>query len=166
MPLSKAVLRGKLMATRAYLKKQEKHQINDITLHLKQREKEEMKNPTGRRRKENKSSDRKKWKKRKQTIAKPLLYINHSRILYDTPPRVMEIQAKLNNLDLIKLKSFCTTKETMSKLKRQPSEWVKIIANEATDKELISKVYKHIVMVFIFLAYFTLYNGLQFHPSH
>jgi len=44
--------------------------------------------------------------------------------------------------DLIKLKSFCTTKETISKVKRQPSEWEKIIANEATDKELISKIYK------------------------
>ena len=65
--------------------------------------------------------------------------ISHSRILYDPPPRVMEINAKINKLDLIKLKSFCTTKETISKVKRQPSEWEKIKANEATDKELISK---------------------------
>ena len=49
--------------------------------------------------------------------------INHSRILYDPPPRVMEIKAKINKWDLIKLKTFCTTKETISKLKRQPSEW-------------------------------------------
>ena len=68
--------------------------------------------------------------------------INHSSIVYDPPPRVMEIKAKINKWDLIKLKSFCTTKETLSKLKRQPSEWKKIIANEATDKELISKIYK------------------------
>ena len=54
----------------------------------------------------------------------------------------MEIKAKINKWDLIKLKSFCTTKETISKVKRQPSEWEKIIANEATDKEIISKVYK------------------------
>ena len=47
--------------------------------------------------------------------------------------------AKINKWDLIKLKSFCTTKETISKVKRQPSEWEKIIANEATDKQLISK---------------------------
>ena len=68
--------------------------------------------------------------------------IHHSRILYDPPPRILEIKAKLNKWDLIKLKIFCTTKEIISKVKRQPSEWEKIIANEATDKELISKIYK------------------------
>ena len=57
---------------------------------------------------------------------------NHSKILYDSPPRVMEIKAKINKGDLIKLKSFCTMKETISKVKRQPSEWEKIITNEAT----------------------------------
>ena len=51
----------------------------------------------------------------------------------------MEIKAKINKWDLIKLKSFCTMKET---IKIQPSEWEKIIANEATDKQLISKIYK------------------------
>ena len=56
----------------------------------------------------------------------------------------MEIKAKTNKWDLIKLKSFCTTKETISKVKRKPSEWEKIIANEATDKELISKIYKQL----------------------
>jgi len=56
-------------------------------------------------------------------------------------PRILEIKAKINKWDLIKLKSFCTTKETISKVKRQPSEWEKIIANEATDKQLISKIY-------------------------
>ena len=64
----------------------------------------------------------------------------HSRILYDPPPRILEIKAKINKWDLIKIKSFCTTKETISKLKRQPSQWGKIIANEATDKDLISKI--------------------------
>ena len=54
----------------------------------------------------------------------------------------MEIKTKINKWDLIKLKSFCKMKETISKLKRQPSEWEKIIANETTDKELISKIYK------------------------
>ena len=53
----------------------------------------------------------------------------------------MEIKAKINKWDLIKLKSFFTTTETISKVKRQPSEREKIIANEATDKELISKIY-------------------------
>ena len=60
--------------------------------------------------------------------------INHSRILYDPPPRILEIKAKINKWDLIKLNSFCPTKETISKVKRQPSEREKIIANEATDK--------------------------------
>ena len=54
----------------------------------------------------------------------------------------MEIKTKVNRWDLIKLKSFCTAKETISKVKRQPSEWEKIIGNETTDKGLISKIYK------------------------
>ena len=54
----------------------------------------------------------------------------------------MEIIAKINKWDLIKLKTFCTTKEILSKMKRQPSEWDKTLANEATDKQLISKIYK------------------------
>ena len=52
----------------------------------------------------------------------------------------MEIKTKINKWDLIKFKIFCTTKETISKVKRQPSEWKRIIANETTDKELISKI--------------------------
>ena len=82
-----------------------------------------------------------------ENIGKTLSDINHSRILYDPPPRVMEIKAKINKWDLIKLKSFCTTKETVSKVKRQPSEWEKIIANEATDKQLISKIYKPLLQL-------------------
>ena len=57
--------------------------------------------------------------------------INH-KILFDLPPRVMEIKTKINKWDLIKLKSFCTMKETTSKVKRQPSEWEKMIAKEKT----------------------------------
>ena len=73
--------------------------------------------------------------------------INHSKILYDPPPRVMEIKKKINKWDLIKLKSFCTAKETISKVKRQPSEWKKTIENETTDKGLISKIYKQLIQL-------------------
>ena len=61
--------------------------------------------------------------------------------------RILEIKAKINKWDLIKIKSFCTAKETISKVKRQPSEWEKIIANEATDKELISKTHKQLLQL-------------------
>ena len=81
-----------------------------------------------------------------ENIGETLSDINHSRILYDPPPRVMEIKAEINKWDLIKLKSFCTMKETISKVKRQPSDWEKIIANEATDKGLISKIYKQLLV--------------------
>ena len=63
------------------------------------------------------------------------------------PPRILEIKAKINKWDLIKLKSFCTTKEIISKVKRQPSEWEKIIANEAIDKQLISKIYQQLLQL-------------------
>ena len=73
--------------------------------------------------------------------------INHNKILYSPPPRVMEIKTKVNKRDLIKLKSFCTGKKTINKMKRQPSEWEKIIANETTDKGLISKTYKQLIQL-------------------
>ena len=82
-----------------------------------------------------------------ENIGKTLSDINHSRILYDPPPRVMGIKAKINKWDIIKLKSFCTMKETTSKVKRPPSEWEKIIANESTDKEIISKIYKQLLQL-------------------
>ena len=82
-----------------------------------------------------------------ENVSKTLSDINHNRILYDPLPRVMEIKVKINKWDLIKLKSFCTKKETISKVKRQPSEWEKIIANEVTDKELISKIYKQLMQL-------------------
>ena len=59
----------------------------------------------------------------------------------------MEIKTKVNKWDLIKLKSFRTAKETISKVKRQPSEWEKITANETTDKGLISKIYKQLIQL-------------------
>ena len=79
-----------------------------------------------------------------ENIGRTLNDINQSKILYDPPPRVMEIKTKVNKWDLIKLKSFCTAKETISKVKRQPSEWEKIIANETTDKRLLCKIYKQL----------------------
>ena len=82
-----------------------------------------------------------------ENIGKTLSNINHSRILYDPPPKILEIKAKLNKWDLIKIKSFCTTKENISKVKRQPSEWEKIIGNEATDKQLTSKIYKQLLQL-------------------
>ena len=81
----------------------------------------------------------------KENIGKTLSVIYHSRIPYDPPPRILEIKAKINKWDLMKLNSFCTTKETISKVKTQPSEWEKIIANEETDKGLISKIYKQLL---------------------
>ena len=69
-----------------------------------------------------------------ENIGRTLSDINHSRILYDPPLRVMEIKAKINKWDLIKLEIFCTMKESISKVKRQPSEWQKIVTKEATDK--------------------------------
>ena len=82
-----------------------------------------------------------------ENIGKTLSNINHRKILYDPPPRILEIKPKINKWDLIKIKSFCTTKETISKVKRQPSEWEKIIANETTDKQLISKIYKQLMQL-------------------
>ena len=60
---------------------------------------------------------------------------------------MLEIKAKINKWDLIKIKSFFTTKENVSKVKRQPSEWENIIENEATDKQLISKIYKQLMQL-------------------
>ena len=82
-----------------------------------------------------------------ENIGKTLSNINHSRILYDPPPRILEIKAKINKWDLMKLKSFYTTKETISKMKRQPSDWEKIIASKATEKGLISKIHKQLLQL-------------------
>ena len=84
-----------------------------------------------------------------ENLGRTLYDINHSKILFDPPPREMEIKAKINKWDLMKLKSFCTAKETINKTKRQPSEWEKIVANEATDKGLISKIYKQLMQLSI-----------------
>ena len=82
-----------------------------------------------------------------ENIGRTLDDINQSKILYDPSPRVTEIKIKVNKWDLIKLKSFCTTKETISKVKRQPSEWEKTTVNETTDKGLISQIYKQLIQL-------------------
>ena len=69
--------------------------------------------------------------------------INQSKILYDPPPRITEIKT-IKKCCLIKL---CTAKETVSKLKKQPSKWGKIITNETIDKRLISKIYKQLIQL-------------------
>ena len=82
-----------------------------------------------------------------ENIGRTPFDINHSKIFFDPPPRVMEIKTKINKWDLVKLKSFCKAKETINKTKRQPSEWEKIFANESTDKGLISKIYKQLIQL-------------------
>ena len=70
-----------------------------------------------------------------ENIGRTLFDINHSNIFLDLFPRLMEVKTKRNKWDLIKLKSFCTAKETINKTRRQPIEWEKIFANNMTDKE-------------------------------
>ena len=82
-----------------------------------------------------------------ENIGRTVNDINQSKILYNPPRRVMEIKTKANKWDLIKLKSFCTEKETISKVKRQPLEWEKLIANETTDKGLISNIHKQLTQL-------------------
>ena len=71
--------------------------------------------------------------------------INQSKIFFDPPPRVMKI--KINKWDLIKCIIFCTAKETITKIKRQPSEWEKIFANEAIDKALITRILEQLIQL-------------------
>ena len=71
-----------------------------------------------------------------ENIGRTLFDINHSNIVSDPPLRVMKIKTKINKWDLMKLKTFCTAKETINTPKRQPTEWEKIFANDATDKGL------------------------------
>ena len=80
-----------------------------------------------------------------ENIGRTLFDINHSKIFFDPPPRVMGFKTKINKWNLMKLKSFCTGKETVNKMKRQPSEWEKIFTNESIDKGLISKIYKQLM---------------------
>ena len=61
------------------------------------------------------------------------------------PPKARETKAKMNYWDFIKIKSFCTAKETVNQTKRQPTDWEKIFANDISDKELVSKIYKELI---------------------
>ena len=70
---------------------------------------------------------------------------NHSNIFLDSSLRAMEIRMKINKWDLIKLRSFCTAKEPINKMKRQHTDREKILANDATNKVLISKIYKQLI---------------------
>ena len=80
-----------------------------------------------------------------ENIGRTLSDINCGNIFSDPSPRVMELKTKINKWDLIKLKSFCTAKETINKTKRQHTHWEKIFANDVTDKGLVSKIYKQLM---------------------
>ena len=80
-----------------------------------------------------------------ENIDRTVYDINHSKILFDPPARQMEIKTKINKWDLMKLKSFCPAKETINKMKRQPSEWEKIFANYISDKGIIPKICKELI---------------------
>ena len=82
-----------------------------------------------------------------ENINRTLSDINNSKIFLNAPSRVMKIEIKINKQDLIKLKSFCTAKETINKMKRKPTKWEKILANEMTNKGLISKIYKQLMQL-------------------
>ena len=74
------------------------------------------------------------------------LYDNgQSNLFHDTSPKARETKDKMNLWDYIKIKSFCAAKETVKKTKRQPTEWENIFANDATDKRLVSKIYKELL---------------------
>ena len=73
--------------------------------------------------------------------------INCSSIFLDQSPKAIEIKTKINKWDLIKLTSFCTARETIKKMKGQPKAWEKIFANNATNKDLISKIYKQLIQL-------------------
>ena len=80
-----------------------------------------------------------------ENIGRTLYDINYSKILFDPPPREIEIKTKINKWDLMQLKSFCTAKETSNRVKRQPTEWEKLFANHISDTGLISRIYKELL---------------------
>ena len=82
-----------------------------------------------------------------ENIGETFFDINRSNIFSAQSPQAKEIKAKINKWDLITLKRFCTTKETINKTKRQPMEWEKIFANDATNKALISKIHNQLIQL-------------------
>ena len=82
-----------------------------------------------------------------ENIGSKLFDIGLSNIFLDMPPRARETKAKINKWDYIKLKSFCTVKKTINKMKRPPTEWEKIFENDVSDKGLISKIYKQLIQL-------------------
>ena len=83
----------------------------------------------------------------KENIGSIHFDIHHNKIFFDPPSGVLEIKININKCDLIKLKSLFTAKETINKIKRQPSEWEKIIASETIDKGLIFRIYKQLIQL-------------------
>ena len=77
-----------------------------------------------------------------EKAGKNLFDLGRSNFLLNTSPEARETKAKINNWDLIKIKSFCTEKETINKTERQPTEWEKVFANDILDKGLVAKIYK------------------------
>ena len=82
-----------------------------------------------------------------ENIGRTHFDVNRSNIFSEPSPRVIKIKTEINKWNLMKLKSFCTAKETINKTKRQPSEWEKLFANKSTDKGLISKIYNQLVQL-------------------
>ena len=80
-----------------------------------------------------------------EKAGKNLFDLGHSNFLLNTSPEARETKAKMNDWALIKIKSFCTVKETISKTKRQPTEWEKIFTNEISDRGLVLKIYKELI---------------------
>ena len=74
-----------------------------------------------------------------------LFELGHSNFLQDTSTKAQEIKAKMNYWDFIKIRSFCTAKDTVNKTQRQPTEWEKIFSNDVSDKELVPKIYKELI---------------------
>ena len=73
--------------------------------------------------------------------------MNHSKILYDPPPRVMEIKTKINKWDLINLTNICEAKKIIDEMKRQLTDWEKIFSSDMTNKGLISNIYKQFIQL-------------------